>query len=161
MSKYGTFSEPGYNSIGDPFEKKTSSEDRHGGLNFKAGGRRTGKNNDALFGRFTPLYQGEQYSKDYKEKQQERLESQKDYIQTAPFRPSNPQKASSGLGGYYGCLSKVRREARNARGDHSSAHSCGSTVSKSSVTDATRYWRLCTSSPRRCSRSCSRSQPTD
>lgn len=43
MSKYGTFSEPGYNSIGDPFQKRQDKDNRHGGLNFKAGGKRTGK----------------------------------------------------------------------------------------------------------------------
>ena len=112
MSKYGTFSEPGYNSIGDPYEKKQSRDDRHGGLNFKSGSRRTGKGNDATFGKFAPLYAGEKYSQDYKEKRRARLESQKGYVQTAPFRPSNPGKESSGLGGDYGCLSKVSE--RNA-----------------------------------------------
>eukprot|EP00793_Prasinoderma_coloniale_P006219 PRCOL_00004695-RA len=108
MSKYGTFSEPGYNSIGDPYEKKQSRDDRHGGLNFKSGSRRTGKGNDATFGKFAPLYAGEKYSQDYKEKRRARLESQKGYVQTAPFRPSNPGKESSGLGGDYGCLSKLK-----------------------------------------------------
>ena len=68
---------------------------------------RAPQGNDALFGKFSALYDGEKYSKDYKQVREERLQSQKGYIQTVPFKPSNPMKESSGLGGNYGTLSKI------------------------------------------------------
>jgi len=103
-NKYGSFSEPSYISLGDPYGKKIVENSRNLGLNMKAALEKTGKTNDATFDRFVPLYAGEQYQRNYKQKREELTKTKGMNITESPFKPSNPQKTSTGLGNYYGCI---------------------------------------------------------
>lgn len=123
-NKYGHFSEPSYVSIGDPYVKKVQENSRNTGLNLKAAVCKTGLNNDALFTKFEPLYVGEKYQQSYEEKRAARQDAAKQRASEAPFKPSNPQKKSSGVGNYYGCIGgkvpnmKEHEAAQKKKGDY-------------------------------------------
>mmetsp|Transcript_32253 Transcript_32253/g.39039 ORF Transcript_32253/g.39039 Transcript_32253/m.39039 type:complete len:312 (-) Transcript_32253:358-1293(-) len=103
-NKYGNFSEPSYISIGDPYMKKNVEHSRLKGLNFKSTLQKTGANNDAMFDAFRPLYEGEKYTKTITERAEARETTKKQMASDHPFKPPSPQKRSSGLGNYYGCI---------------------------------------------------------
>jgi len=103
-NKYGLFSEPGYVSISDPYVKKGKENSRSYGLNMKAAVQKSGKNNDALFTKFTPLYKDEKYEPTFAEKTAERRQGKEKNITDNPFRPSKPMQKTCGLGNYFGCI---------------------------------------------------------
>mmetsp|Transcript_30172 Transcript_30172/g.41764 ORF Transcript_30172/g.41764 Transcript_30172/m.41764 type:complete len:323 (-) Transcript_30172:120-1088(-) len=105
-NKYGLFSEPTYNSIGDPFVGKDPVSSRLQGLNFKATLCKRGDTctRDTTFDPLRPLFEGEKYMRTREELKDRREENTKKLASEKPFRPSNPNKKSSGLGGYYGTL---------------------------------------------------------
>ena len=113
-NKYGMFSDVGYLSAGDPYDKrarrgaprKAGQEERHAGQNFKCPTSKTGKNLDGTFDKMKPLFEGERYDPPDAEKRKRREAREAMLMSDAPFRPSQPMKQSSGLGDYYGCLGK-------------------------------------------------------
>jgi hypothetical protein len=113
-NKYGIFSDVGYLSAGDPYDKrarrgaprKAGQEERHAGQNFKCPTSKTGKNLDGTFDKMKPLFEGERYDPPDAEKRKRREAREAMLMSDAPFRPSQPMKQSSGLGDYYGCLGK-------------------------------------------------------
>lgn len=90
---------------------------------MKAAVQKTGTNNDALLGRFKSLYVGEKYEPSFEEKAASRATSKGQAVTETPFKPSNPQKKSSGLGNYYGCIGgkvtnmKAYDEGKKMKGD--------------------------------------------
>mmetsp|Transcript_56470 Transcript_56470/g.178667 ORF Transcript_56470/g.178667 Transcript_56470/m.178667 type:complete len:328 (+) Transcript_56470:192-1175(+) len=100
--KYGFFSETAYLAIGDPYLKKGQISDREKGLNFKATHVKSG--NRATFNKFIPQYVGEKYCKTIEEKKEAMTAKKEAKSSDKPFKPSNPMKESSGLGGYYGTV---------------------------------------------------------
>lgn len=103
-NKYGLFSEPSYLTIGDKYDKKIDEGSRHTGLNLKAAIQKTGKGNDICFDKFKPLYEKEKYALTFEELAAQRASEKGKRAADVPFKPSNPQKKSSGLGNYYGCI---------------------------------------------------------
>lgn len=103
-NKYGMFSEPSYITIGDKYGKKLDEGSRHTGLNLKAAVQKTGKGNDNCFDKYAPLYEKEKYEDTFAEKAEQRAAAKAKKVSEQPFKPSNPQKVSSGLGNYYGCI---------------------------------------------------------
>mmetsp|Transcript_21622 Transcript_21622/g.41258 ORF Transcript_21622/g.41258 Transcript_21622/m.41258 type:complete len:323 (-) Transcript_21622:414-1382(-) len=105
-NKYGLFSEPTYNAVGDPYTGKEPVADRLKGLNFKATKCKKGVTHtkDMVFDPIKPLFEGEKYTKTREEKEAARAERAKTLASDKPFRPSNPAKKSTGLGGYDGVL---------------------------------------------------------
>mmetsp|Transcript_7679 Transcript_7679/g.25440 ORF Transcript_7679/g.25440 Transcript_7679/m.25440 type:complete len:312 (+) Transcript_7679:52-987(+) len=125
-NKYGNFSEPSYISLGDPYGKRIEENSRNTGLNMKAAVDKTGKTNDATFSKFVPLYMGEKYEADYKEKREHASTKKKLMVSETPFKPSKPGTKSSGLGNYYGCVGpklahmKDSDESAKKKGDFAS-----------------------------------------
>jgi len=103
-NKYGNFSEPSYISINDPYVKKIEENTRNTGLNLKAAVQKSGKNNDALFTKFTPLYKDEKYEPTFAEKTAERRQGKEKMVADVPFKPPKPQQKTCGVGNYYGCI---------------------------------------------------------
>ena len=109
-TKYGLFTEPSYITIGDPYnasrEPKLSGS-RLKGVNMKACKFSTGKQNDATFEHFKPLYEVEKYEKTWNERLQSLNGERKRFVTERPWKPSSPQKKSSGQGNYHGCIGRV------------------------------------------------------
>ena len=113
-NKYGMFSDVGYLSAGDPYDKRAKrgapreagQEERHAGQNFKCPTSKIGKGLDETFDKMKPLFEGEKYDPPDAEKRKRREARNAMRVSDAPFRPSQPMKQSSGLGDYYGCLGK-------------------------------------------------------
>lgn len=105
-NKYGLFSDTGYIGVGDKYSDKPalSQSTRYQGLNMKASLRKSGKNNDASFDKFKPLYEKEKYQLSAEEKAAERAAKLEKASTDKPFRPASKTKEGSGLGSYYGCL---------------------------------------------------------
>ena len=72
-TKYGLFTEPSYITIGDPYNaarEPNLKATRLKGVNMKACKFSTGKQNDATFETFKPLYEIEKYEKTWNERLQ-------------------------------------------------------------------------------------------
>ncbi|GMH42572.1 hypothetical protein BSKO_10491 [Bryopsis sp. KO-2023] len=103
-TKYGVFSEPTYISLGDPYIKKEKKGDPDVAQNLKASKRKTGKGNDALFGRFQPLYEGEKFVDTHKLKMTQLAEKRKGGASESQWKAASPMKKSTGAGDFYGTL---------------------------------------------------------
>ena len=75
-TKYGLFTEPSYITIGDPYNAARDNNNnslkatRLKGVNMKACKFSTGKQNDATFETFKPLYEIEKYEQTWNERLQ-------------------------------------------------------------------------------------------
>lgn len=105
-NKYGLFSDPSYNAVGDPYKGKEVVSDRLKGLNFKATKCKKGVTHtkDMVFDPIKPLFEGEKYVKTIEEKAAARAARDASKASDKPFKPTNPSKKSTGLGGYAGTL---------------------------------------------------------
>ena len=109
LNRVGLFSELGYVSVGDPYNKpngKAFNEPAHKGKQMLPGGSKSKSSLqagyfDKTFGR---IMAGEGYSDPVKRRRQDRLEKGKSNIGNA-FMPSHRGKEPSGLGSHYGTFS--------------------------------------------------------
>jgi hypothetical protein len=62
------------------------------------------QNNDAMFGKFKSLHEGDKFVDPKKRELQAGLESKKHNAADVPFKPPATTKKSSGLGDYFGTL---------------------------------------------------------
>jgi len=106
MLRLGYFSEPGYNTIGDKFEReRTSADDRYLGRQMQTTVGRKGKTGRGCYFSKPPrLFDGDYYTTWEEIQRRYRNEKSKGAIGTAPFRPANPAKKQSGTGDYYGTV---------------------------------------------------------
>jgi len=111
LKKFGTFSTPTFAGVGEPFNDGRQKDDRTTGRQFSTNKQRVGQLGDnwnrGPMGKREPvkrLYEGEKYVDPHKGtasfETQERLKN----LTTNGFRYSSPNKYSSGLGGYWGCI---------------------------------------------------------
>ncbi|PNH11892.1 hypothetical protein TSOC_001211 [Tetrabaena socialis] len=82
----------------------TVAEPRDHGLNFKATVGRVGKGNDASFGAFKSLYQGDKYVDPSRRALQAQNELRKKQVGPAPFKAASPMKHSTTPGDFVGTI---------------------------------------------------------
>ena len=117
-TKYGLFTVPSYITIGDPYtaSREPMGRSRLKGVNMKASKTSTGKLNDATFENFKPLYEVEKYEQTWNERLESLSGERKRFVTERPWKPSSPQKKTSGPGNYYGCIGGVHNH--QAEFDH-------------------------------------------
>jgi len=111
LRTFGTFSMPTFGGVGEPFNDGRQKEDRMTGAQFVTNKQRKGQTGDnwnrGRYGRRVPierLYEGEKYVDPHKGQGAFEMEERKKNLTTNGFRYSSPNKFSSGLGAYWGCI---------------------------------------------------------
>lgn len=113
----GHFSKITYEpSVNNPAEDEGTKKKTHEAiLNFKITAPKTGTKNDATFGKFASLYEGDKYVTPKAAQLQAEAESRKLNINDKPFKQVSPMKKSTTPGDWYGTISgKIPYEATNA-----------------------------------------------
>lgn len=103
-TKYGVFGETQAMGIGDPFVDTVKPDPRDHGLNFKVATCKVGKNNDACFDKFLPLYQGEKYIDPLRLKLQMAKAGAERIVADRPFKVASPMKDSACPGDFIGTI---------------------------------------------------------
>jgi len=112
MQTFGTFSTPTFGGVGEPFVDTLSADTRTKGRQFSTNKQRKGQTGDnwnrgpgrRLDGDRKVLYEGEKYVDPHTYERKWQLDESKRNMTTNGFQYSNPNKKSSGLGGYSGCI---------------------------------------------------------
>ena len=113
----GHFSKITYeSSVANPaVEEGTKKKTHDAVLNFKVTAPKTGRNNDATFGKFASLYEGDKYVTPKAAQLQAEAESRKLNINDKPFRQVSPMKKSTTPGDWHGTISgKIPYEPTSA-----------------------------------------------
>jgi len=106
LEKFGTFGDPLYITIGDPYTTKSNLDDRYKGKQFITNPSKKGKTKDVTLDKsFAPLFVGDKYVDSSSFERKARAEAKKKMISAKPWTPSNPSKRSVGLGSMYGTIS--------------------------------------------------------
>ncbi|KAJ4461801.1 hypothetical protein PAPYR_1457 [Paratrimastix pyriformis] len=108
LDKFGSFGEPAFITIGDPYTQKQSLDDRYKGKQFLTNPPKKGKTKDVTLEKaFNPLFVGDKYVDSSALERQQRAEARKKHppVASKPWVPSSPPKQSSGQGSMYGTLS--------------------------------------------------------
>ena len=96
-------------------EEGTKKKTHDALLNFKVTAPKTGKNNDATFGKFASLHEGDKYVTPKAAQLQAEAENRKLNINDKPFKQTSPMKKSTTPGDWYGTISgKIPYEATSA-----------------------------------------------
>ncbi|WIA38406.1 hypothetical protein OEZ86_001732 [Tetradesmus obliquus] len=103
-SKYGVFKETQGLCQGDPYIDTVKPDPRDKGLNFKSPTCRVGKNNDATFDKFKPLYEGEKFVEPLRSAIQQKNASKKHNVTEKPWKAASPMKESACPGDFVGTL---------------------------------------------------------
>jgi len=112
MKTFGTFSTPTFSGVGEPYIDTQQGDTRAKGRQFQTNRPRkgqTGDNWNRTHGRrqeIKVLFEGEKYVDPHTHERKWRLAESKRNLTTNGFCYSNPNKKSSGLGGYWGCIGK-------------------------------------------------------
>jgi len=112
VPKMGTFSTPSYAGVGEPYVDTMQADTRTQGRQFSTNRPRkgqTGDNWNRTHGRrqgIQVLYEGEKFVDPHTHERKWRLEEGKKNLTSNGFAYSNPNKKSSGLGNYWGCIGK-------------------------------------------------------
>jgi len=111
LRKMGTFSTPTYGGVGEPFKDGRQPDERNKGAQFVTNKQRMGQSGDnwnsGRYGRRVPvqrLYEGEKYVDPHKHQTSFEMRERKLNLTENGFKYSSPNKHSSGLGGYWGCI---------------------------------------------------------
>lgn len=113
----GHFSKITYEpSVADPAAEEGTKKKTHDAvLNFKVTSGKSGRNNDATFGKFASLYEGDKYVTPKAAQLQAEAESRKLNINDKPFKQSSPMKKSTTPGDWHGTISgKIPYEPTSA-----------------------------------------------
>lgn len=119
LNTFGTFSTPTFAGVGEPYNDKTGLDHRASGRQFVVNKQRAGQTGDnwnrGTYGRrigYQRLYEGETYVDPHTHRRRAALEEKKKNLTPDGFRYPNPNKKSSGLGNYWGCIGpKFKHEA--------------------------------------------------
>lgn len=88
-------------------EEEAGPQDREHGLNMKATVARKGKLNDATFGKFISLYEGDKYVDPLKARLQSEAEKRKRNVTDKPFKAAHTLPKNATPGDYYGTSGKI------------------------------------------------------
>jgi hypothetical protein len=103
-SKYGVFKETQGLCQGDPYIDTVKPDPRDNGLNFKSPTCKVGKNNDATFDKFKPLYEGEKFVEPLRSAIQQKNASKKQNVTEKAWKAASPMKESACPGDFVGTL---------------------------------------------------------
>ena len=111
LKTFGTFSTPTFAGVGEPFKDGRELDARTQGSQFITNKQRMGQTGDnwnsGKLGKREPvkrLYEGEKYVDPHKNQQAHDSKARALNLTTNGFRYSSPNKMSSGLGNYWGCI---------------------------------------------------------
>ena len=119
-TRFGVFGETPGIGVGDPYQD-AAGRDARAGAGLKVRGARSGKNNDATFDRFKPLFEGERYIDPCRRRLQAAQAAAAAAAAAAaggggaggggggggsgkPFKPASPMKAAACPGDFHGTL---------------------------------------------------------
>eukprot|EP00878_Enallax_costatus_P036742 GHUV01041290.1.p1 GENE.GHUV01041290.1~~GHUV01041290.1.p1 ORF type:complete len:142 (+),score=36.87 GHUV01041290.1:149-574(+) len=103
-TKFGVFSERPDVGQGDPYVDTVKPDPRDKGLNFRVPVSKTGKNNDAAFDKFKPLYEGEKFVEPMRSAIQQKNASKKQNVTEKAWKAASPMKESAAPGDYFGTI---------------------------------------------------------
>eukprot|EP00882_Tetradesmus_deserticola_P014108 GHRQ01014996.1.p1 GENE.GHRQ01014996.1~~GHRQ01014996.1.p1 ORF type:complete len:280 (+),score=90.49 GHRQ01014996.1:151-990(+) len=103
-SKYGVFKETPGLCQGDLYMDTVKPDPRDNGLNFKSPTCKVGKNNDATFDKFKPLYEGEKFVEPLRSAIQQKNASKKHNVTDKAWKAASPMKESACPGDFLGTL---------------------------------------------------------
>ncbi|KAL1524763.1 hypothetical protein AB1Y20_019646 [Prymnesium parvum] len=112
LQTFGTFSTPTFAGVGEPYNDSMGADSRARGRQFSTNKSRKGQTGDnwnrGVGRRQTHeiLFEGEKYVDPNTYQRKWKIEEAKKNLTPNGFLYSNPNKKSSGLGGYWGCIGK-------------------------------------------------------
>jgi len=111
LRTFGTFSQPTFGGVGEPFKDGRQPDGRTQGRQFSTNKQRQGQTGDnwnrGPMGKreiVKRLYEGEKYVDPFKHQTSYDKIMREKNLTTNGFRYSSPNKQSSGLGAYWGCI---------------------------------------------------------
>lgn len=111
LKSFGTFSQPSFGGVGEPYQDGRQRESRTTGRQFTTNKMRKGQVGDnwnrGQHGKrqgFQLMFEGEKYAEMHKIESKFAVEEAKKNLTTNGFRYSSKPKQNSGLGAYWGCI---------------------------------------------------------
>ncbi|KAA6396095.1 MAG: hypothetical protein EZS28_008377 [Streblomastix strix] len=111
IKRYGTFTEPAFVSVGDPYVAPGTAAQRFPSRFNRSqvisSPSRKGQNYDVMLQKnYVPLVVGDKFTDEFKIQQRLEMDKKRKNLSPQPFRPVSPNKKNSTPGDNYGLLSK-------------------------------------------------------